>query len=308
MHHSLVTGFALVTVCVVALFPAGCQSGGIGDPCVPEDEYQAGFAGFKVTEENIESRSFQCETRICLVNHLQGRVSCPLGQPPIVDASLPGRHACSPDAPGACAASEQCVPSEVITRSCDPDQSDQGAGDCAGHGGYCNPEGRFCQCNDSAACAGAGAGFHCDAADKRCKSYVCHQPGNCQDTYASPEQNRTVNGDGELQPKDCCVPGTDTPVTPPVCGQCDSASGRSAEQAVYCSCRCGPADGEVDDGTFDFCDCPSGFVCEQIRPSLGISDEQLTGKYCVKEGTSYTTESACGQVDGFTSPGLCAGL
>jgi hypothetical protein len=58
----------------------GCQSGGIGDPCVPEDEYQQYFTGYSVTEVNMESRSFQCETRLCLVNHFQGRVSCPYGQ------------------------------------------------------------------------------------------------------------------------------------------------------------------------------------------------------------------------------------
>ena len=28
----------------------------------------------------MESRSFQCETRVCIVNHFQGRVSCPYGQ------------------------------------------------------------------------------------------------------------------------------------------------------------------------------------------------------------------------------------
>jgi len=58
----------------------GCQSGGIGDPCVPEDEYQQFFAGYSETEVNMESRSFQCETRLCLVNHFRGRVSCPYGQ------------------------------------------------------------------------------------------------------------------------------------------------------------------------------------------------------------------------------------
>lgn len=58
---------------------AGCQPGGVGDPCVPEDEYQKDFSGFSVEEVNVESRSFQCETRICLVNHFQGRVSCPYG-------------------------------------------------------------------------------------------------------------------------------------------------------------------------------------------------------------------------------------
>jgi hypothetical protein len=57
-----------------------CTPGGVGDPCTPEDEYQQTFNGFQVTETNVESRSFQCETRLCLVNHFQGRVSCIPGQ------------------------------------------------------------------------------------------------------------------------------------------------------------------------------------------------------------------------------------
>lgn len=57
-----------------------CTPGGVGDPCTPEDEYEQSFNGFQVTEVNVESRSFQCETRVCLVNHFQGRVSCPAGQ------------------------------------------------------------------------------------------------------------------------------------------------------------------------------------------------------------------------------------
>ena len=70
---------ALVTL-ALGVPAIGCQSGGIGDPCTPEDEYQRFFSGYEVTEVNIESKSFQCETRLCLVNHFQGRVSCPYGQ------------------------------------------------------------------------------------------------------------------------------------------------------------------------------------------------------------------------------------
>ena len=81
MTRSIVSGLlGLISVVAVGALPIACQSGGVGDPCTPEDEYNPDFAGFKVTEENIESRSFQCQTRICLVNHFQGRVSCPLGQ------------------------------------------------------------------------------------------------------------------------------------------------------------------------------------------------------------------------------------
>lgn len=71
-------------ISALGAFAGGCQSGGVGDPCTPEDEYQPSFSGFAASEVNIESRSFQCETRVCLVNHFRGRVSCPLGQ----DATL----------------------------------------------------------------------------------------------------------------------------------------------------------------------------------------------------------------------------
>jgi hypothetical protein len=47
---------------------------------VPEDEYRPKFSNYGLDEVNIESRSFQCETRLCLVNHFQGRVTCPYGQ------------------------------------------------------------------------------------------------------------------------------------------------------------------------------------------------------------------------------------
>jgi len=58
-----------------------CQSGGIGDPCIPEDEYKQDFPGYTATQVSVESRSFQCKSRVCLVAYFQGRVSCPYGQP-----------------------------------------------------------------------------------------------------------------------------------------------------------------------------------------------------------------------------------
>src|SRR3954463_5854146 len=70
---------------LLGLAALGCAPGGVGDPCTPEDEYQQNFNGFQVTETNVESRSFQCETRLCLVNHFQGRVSCRMGQESQVD-------------------------------------------------------------------------------------------------------------------------------------------------------------------------------------------------------------------------------
>lgn len=68
----------------------GCADEGIGDPCTPEQEYNADFLGFDAKEVNVESKSFQCRTRLCLVNHFQGRVSCPYGQGPGGEAPAGG--------------------------------------------------------------------------------------------------------------------------------------------------------------------------------------------------------------------------
>jgi hypothetical protein len=74
---------ALAAALLVAMFSGtGCAPTGIGDPCVPEQEYDPQFLGFDYHEVSTESKSFQCITRLCLVNHFQGRVSCPYGQGP----------------------------------------------------------------------------------------------------------------------------------------------------------------------------------------------------------------------------------
>lgn len=65
---------------VLLLASPGCGDEGIGDPCTPEQEYDPAFLGFDENQVIAESKSFQCRTRLCLVNHFRGRVSCPYGQ------------------------------------------------------------------------------------------------------------------------------------------------------------------------------------------------------------------------------------
>ncbi|RYZ60788.1 MAG: hypothetical protein EOP08_14350 [Proteobacteria bacterium] len=82
----------LTATTAILLTNQGCKSTGVGDPCTPEQEYDPLFSGFSEKEVNVESKSFQCQTRLCLVNHFRGRVSCPYGQdsqgnPP---ANVPG--------------------------------------------------------------------------------------------------------------------------------------------------------------------------------------------------------------------------
>jgi hypothetical protein len=93
LGRSLVTTVLLGGL-LLAMGP-GCDGDeGIGDPCVPEREYDENFVGGDLNEAVIESNSFQCRTRVCLANHFRGRVTCPYGQnkdgqPP------PGGKACT---------------------------------------------------------------------------------------------------------------------------------------------------------------------------------------------------------------------
>jgi hypothetical protein len=79
MTRSILAAFA-AAVAVVAAAGTGCQTTGVGDPCTPEAEYDTSFLGFSYNEVSTESADFQCFSRLCLVNHFQGRVSCPYGQ------------------------------------------------------------------------------------------------------------------------------------------------------------------------------------------------------------------------------------
>jgi hypothetical protein len=94
MTRSILAGLAAAAT-LVAVTGTGCQSTGIGDPCTPEQEYSSAFAGFSSQEVSTEGESFQCQTRLCLVNHFQGRVSCPYGQDAMGRPIPPATGACS---------------------------------------------------------------------------------------------------------------------------------------------------------------------------------------------------------------------
>ncbi|HEX6274804.1 MAG TPA: hypothetical protein VFZ53_17300 [Polyangiaceae bacterium] len=61
-------------------FTAPALNGRVGDPCVPSLEGSSVFSGSHALDMAVETASPACETGICLVNHFQGRVSCPYGQ------------------------------------------------------------------------------------------------------------------------------------------------------------------------------------------------------------------------------------
>jgi hypothetical protein len=153
-----ITGFSLLATALLGLFPLACQPGGVGDPCTPEDEYGVAFPGYDAKEVNVESKSFQCETRLCLVNHFQGRVSCKYGQ--IDGASARCHVPGDPDKPIKVKVEAQLADrtaDKAVYCSCRCDGEDKGA--------------RYCKCPSGYACThlvddlnlGAGqlAGSYC---------------------------------------------------------------------------------------------------------------------------------------------------
>jgi len=134
-----------------------------------------------------------------------------------------------------------------------------------------------------------------------CASRVCltnHFQGRVTCPYG-----QSIDGGGYPPATGCTVPGTDTPVdgkdsngivvdttkqafVEPQCVH------RMASDTVTCSCRCANASGGVDDAG-PYCTCPSGFDCTQLVPSIGPTDQALSGAYCIKSGTEYDP-SVCG--------------
>ena len=174
-------------VFVATVAGSGCSKSGVGDPCIPESEYQTDFKGFDFKQVVVESRSFQCQTRTCLVNHFRGRVSCKYGQKENGEPLFPDQASCT-------------VP-------------------------------------------------------------------------------------GTTTPLKINDPQTDNRVEP----QCVD---RTADKAVYCSCRCQNSDKRTDDGAV-YCECPDGFTCTQVVSNIPGSDRQLSGGYCVKEDTNFDPANAC---------------
>jgi hypothetical protein len=196
MTQSILAGLTFA-VAVALVSGTGCQSSGVGDPCTPEAEYDPSFLGFDVHEVNVESKSFQCQTRLCLVNHFQGRVSCPYGQDKM--------GAGYPTASGALAAGCQTPANQVV---------------------------------------------------------------NGLDSNGNPLDMTAL----EMVPAQCID--------------------RSADKAVYCSCRCENAQGQTNDGS-NYCSCPAGFHCGQLVAPIGASNEGLTGGYCIKDSTDYDPNDVC---------------
>lgn len=149
------TGLGLLIATTFCLSAAwGCKPGGQGDPCIPEDEYTAAFSGYDEDEVNVESRSFQCETRVCLVNHFRGRVSCPYGQSE-ADLALAGDNPLRCHIPGTTGARPEdavTVPVRAQLEDRTPDRAVYCSCRCANSAGKTDDGAKYCDCASGFKC------------------------------------------------------------------------------------------------------------------------------------------------------------
>ncbi|HEY4012639.1 MAG TPA: hypothetical protein VGM06_04845 [Polyangiaceae bacterium] len=159
-------------IAVTIVSGTGCSATGVGDPCTPEQEYLTDFLEFNVNEVSTESKSFQCQTRLCLVNHFQGRVTCPYGQDMAGAPPNPVTNCCAGQNQQACPSSNAgcCTPGvaqpvtgplpaastgEAIDPQCverTPDKAVYCSCRCADVNGNTNDGANYCTCPDGFAC------------------------------------------------------------------------------------------------------------------------------------------------------------
>lgn len=58
----------------------GSGAGAIGAACIPSQELSTTFLGFDVRQVVVDEGNAACASGVCLVDHFQGRVTCPYGQ------------------------------------------------------------------------------------------------------------------------------------------------------------------------------------------------------------------------------------
>jgi len=182
-----ITGFSLLATALLGLFPLACQPGGVGDPCTPEDEYDRNFSGYNAKEVNVESKSFQCETRICLANHFQGRVSCKYGQnPPTVTGMRPNEEAADarcfvPGSPG--------IPGKAILVAVDAQLVERQADRAVYCSCRCDGEdknARYCKCPSGYACTHLVDDLHLGGGGQLAGSYCVRDGTGYSTTQSTP--------------------------------------------------------------------------------------------------------------------------
>ncbi len=147
MRQTLVSASMVLAFGALAL---ACEAGGVGDPCIPNAEFSPDYPGATESGAEIEDRSFQCDTRVCLVNHFRGRVTCPFGnnkgdRGPVSQSAYTGDDRDECYVPG----TSQIVTEEVNSQ-CKPRKDEVYCScRCAGD----DDNAKYCECPDGYTCA-----------------------------------------------------------------------------------------------------------------------------------------------------------
>ncbi len=250
---------------LVLLGAAGCNAGeeGVGDACMPNLEFGSTFGGFTKDDNNVETRSFQCATRVCLINKFQGRVSCPAGS----DAKQPEYYRAGYDAITLAEAGDSTaaykllqayggqIPKELDAPTAEEEKLNKDA------------RAKLAAAVDQTVAELAAVGLTANKND----------PASLEAALLSAVQE----GSWRL----CQVPGTDGRkldhwVRQTVLPQFQQ---RAPAASVYCSCRCADAKNQQPE-TGNFCECPSGFACQAMFNADPNTADELEGYYCVRDG------------------------
>jgi hypothetical protein len=120
--------------------PSPRPPAGLGSVCVPNDEADPTFNGFRFEDVTVDVGSSACDSGICLVEQFQGRVSCPLG-----NASLESGFSTSCRTPASHRVVTVKVPPQLVNRP--PSLGSTCSCRCAGPG-----DGPFCDCGATLEC------------------------------------------------------------------------------------------------------------------------------------------------------------
>jgi hypothetical protein len=148
---------ALSTASASACFPDGASTdtaASLGASCVPLSEESTQFTGFAPGEVSVETGTLPCGGGACLVNHFQGRVTCPNGQSG-PGQGLDGAPACL--APGTCGAVAVEVQPQCANRPAS--QSVYCSCRCANVDGRTDDGATYCTCPITMACVQLVAGI-----------------------------------------------------------------------------------------------------------------------------------------------------
>ena len=192
---------------------AAPDAGGIGAACISPSESSPSFGGFVVYENAIET-STACASGLCLINHFQGRVSCPLGQAAPAPCTDAGSAGCmSADCQTASASAEENAGKPCCAEGSNTVVSTAVCGQCSDRSAaedvYCS-----CRCAPAPGDPEADAGTYC----------------TCPDGFTCTLIRQYVGGPGpDYSGSYCIKPGTEYTVLDAATMECGTVLGYSGD-------------------------------------------------------------------------------